>query len=40
MFPGHVDIDPPSKWHNDAQSIHIRTEAALYPKRQAPLAAF
>jgi hypothetical protein len=36
-FTRQTDVEPPSKWHNNTQPILMRTEAALYPIRQAIL---
>jgi hypothetical protein len=36
-FTRQTDVEPPSKWHNNTQPIHMRTKAALDPIRQAIL---
>jgi hypothetical protein len=36
-FTRQIDVEPPSKWHNNTKPIHMRTETALYPIRQAIL---
>jgi hypothetical protein len=39
-FPRQADIENPLSMAQFPQAIHIRTEAVLYPKWQAPLAPF
>jgi hypothetical protein len=36
-FTRQTDVEPPSKWHNNTQPIHMRIEATLYLIRQAIL---
>jgi hypothetical protein len=36
-FQSEVDVELPFPMAHSVQAIHIRTEAALYPTRQAPL---